>query len=148
MLYVAMSIPNWLAKGKQQVAKIPTEALVLAILLLSSLSSFGLGILYAKDTGIAGAATPGIVDASGPSYLKASAQEASVAAAATPAEAEQNAPAIPEGGQFVASKSGQRYYFPWCSGAKQIKEGNKIWFDSREAAEAKGYTPAKTCKGL
>ena len=52
------------------------------------------------------------------------------------------------GGRVVASKSGTKYHLPWCSGASQIKEENKIWFDSSEAAAAAGYAPAANCKGL
>lgn len=51
-------------------------------------------------------------------------------------------------GAYVASKSGTKYHLPWCSGAKRIKEENKIWFASKEEAEAKGYTPAANCKGI
>lgn len=57
-------------------------------------------------------------------------------------------PVLEAGGQVVASKSGTKYHLPWCSGAKSIKEENKIYFDSIEAARAAGYTPAANCKGL
>lgn len=50
--------------------------------------------------------------------------------------------------QYVASKSGTKYHYPWCPGAKQMKEENKIFFTSRAEAEAAGYTPAANCKGL
>ena len=50
--------------------------------------------------------------------------------------------------QYVASKSGTKYHYPWCPGAKQMKEENKIFFTSRTEAEAAGYTPAANCKGL
>lgn len=56
--------------------------------------------------------------------------------------------AISEKGAYVASKSGTKYHLPWCPGAKQIKESNKIYFASKEDAEAKGYTPATNCKGI
>lgn len=49
---------------------------------------------------------------------------------------------------YVASKSGTKYHLPWCPGAKQMKEENKIFFDSKEEAEAAGYTPATNCKGI
>lgn len=49
---------------------------------------------------------------------------------------------------FVASKNGTKYYFPWCGGVEKIKEENKIWFASKEEAAKKGYEPAKNCKGL
>lgn len=51
-------------------------------------------------------------------------------------------------GMLVASKSGTKYYYPWCSGASRIKEENKIWFNSIEEARAKGLTPASNCTGL
>ncbi len=49
---------------------------------------------------------------------------------------------------FVASKNGSSYHLPDCPGAKQIKEENKLWFKSREAAAAAGYKPAGNCPGL
>ena len=49
---------------------------------------------------------------------------------------------------FVASKNGSKYHFPWCPGAKQMKEENKIWFSTREEAESAGYSKAANCKGL
>jgi hypothetical protein len=52
------------------------------------------------------------------------------------------------GGQLVASKTGAKYHFPWCSGAKRISEANKLWFNSVEEARKAGYTPASNCKGL
>lgn len=51
-------------------------------------------------------------------------------------------------GMLVASKSGTKYHFPWCAGASQISENNKIWFNSYEEALKAGYTPASNCKGL
>ena len=52
------------------------------------------------------------------------------------------------GGKVVASKSGTKYHFPWCSSAQTMKEENKVWFDSEEAARRAGYTPAANCRGL
>lgn len=51
-------------------------------------------------------------------------------------------------GQYVASKTGTKYFYPWCSGAQAIREGNKILFDTREEAQRAGYAPAGNCKGL
>ena len=50
--------------------------------------------------------------------------------------------------RYVASKSGTAYHFPWCPGALRIKEENKIWFETKEEAEKKGYKPAGNCQGL
>ena len=47
--------------------------------------------------------------------------------------------------EVVASKNGARYHYPHCSGAKQIKETNKIVFASPTSAEAAGYTLAANC---
>lgn len=47
--------------------------------------------------------------------------------------------------QVVASKNGERYHFLHCSGAKQIKEENKIVFGNQAEAEAAGYTLALNC---
>lgn len=53
-----------------------------------------------------------------------------------------------EGGRYVASRTGNSYYLPWCSGVKKIKEGNKVWFNSEEEALAAGYRAAANCKGI
>ncbi|MEK7568699.1 MAG: hypothetical protein AAB497_01125 [Patescibacteria group bacterium] len=50
--------------------------------------------------------------------------------------------------QLVASKSGKKYYYPWCAGVQKIKEENRIYFASKSEAETRGYTPSATCKGL
>jgi hypothetical protein len=52
------------------------------------------------------------------------------------------------GESVVASKNGTKYHYPWCAGAKQISEKNKIIFNSIAEARAAGYTPATNCKGL
>ena len=51
-------------------------------------------------------------------------------------------------GQYVASKNGTSYHFPWCPGAQKIKEENKIWFQTKKEAESGGYKPAGNCPGL
>ncbi len=50
--------------------------------------------------------------------------------------------------QVVGSKTGTKYHLPECSGAKRIKPENLVTFESIEAAEAAGYTPAANCPGL
>lgn len=49
---------------------------------------------------------------------------------------------------FVASRNGKKYYYAWCESAKVIKEQNRIWFATKDAAEKAGYEPATNCKGL
>ena len=50
--------------------------------------------------------------------------------------------------RFVASKNGSVYHLPWCSGAQRINDENKVWYDTKDAAEAAGLRPAANCKGL
>ena len=47
--------------------------------------------------------------------------------------------------RVVVSKNSDKYHFTWCSGAKRIKEENKIWFADESAALAAGYTKAGNC---
>ena len=44
-------------------------------------------------------------------------------------------------GQFVASKSGKNYYWPWDSTVQRIKPENLIWFATEAQAQAAGYKP-------
>jgi hypothetical protein len=48
--------------------------------------------------------------------------------------------------QIVASKNGTKYYYPNCSGINRIKNENRVFFDTFEAAEEAGYELAKNCK--
>jgi len=48
--------------------------------------------------------------------------------------------------QLVASKNGTKYHLLTCPGVKQMKEENKIYFNSEAEARAAGYTPAANCK--
>ena len=68
----------------------------------------------------------------------------------TPIEQKISAPqqATDTKGVYVASKNGTKYHLPWCSGAKNIKEENKVWFASKEEAQSKGYSAAANCKGI
>ena len=48
-------------------------------------------------------------------------------------------------GSFVASRSGRYFYTANCVGAKRIKEKNRVWFQSKEEAIARGYKLASNC---
>lgn len=71
-----------------------------------------------------------------------------------PAISVQNAAAVATadplhlGGGYVASRTGQNYYFPWCAGAQSIATDNQRWFATEAAAQKAGYRPAKNCRGL
>ena len=115
-----MTIPEAREKCKSIIAKVPRDALILAILLLASSVSFGLGYVTGLDVG----------------------RDTN-----TPFEASPIVSTSIEG-QVVASKSGTRYYLPECAGAERISDANKVWFTSASAASAAGYTLATNCKGL
>ncbi len=48
-------------------------------------------------------------------------------------------------GEFVGSKNSDKYHYPSCNYAESIKESNRIWFDSVQAAAAAGYVACKGC---
>lgn len=55
---------------------------------------------------------------------------------------------VQEEGNLVASKSGTKVYFVWCSGANRIKPENKRYFKDLDEALKKGYKPASNCPGM
>ncbi|MDP3731044.1 MAG: hypothetical protein Q8R34_00935 [bacterium] len=48
--------------------------------------------------------------------------------------------------RVVASKNSTLYHFLWCSGAKRIKEENKITFNNEQEAQSRGYKLASNCE--
>jgi hypothetical protein len=46
--------------------------------------------------------------------------------------------------KVYASKNGSKYYFDWCS--SQVKDSNKVYFNSTELAQGAGYTLASGCR--
>ena len=118
-------------------------ALIILVVLLVSLGGFALGRLSAleekrhDELRIIGQKTGdrGVLGVTGADVTPASDQ-------IIPLESS------PIKGVFVGSRSGKVYYFPWCAGVKRIHDENKVWFSSREDAEAKGYQPSTSCKGM
>lgn len=115
-----MNIPEHVRKFKGLLDK---DLFILLVFVASSSVSFSFGYLAGKDS-----VSPGVyIDTSAAVY------EAKVG------EEDKN---------FVASISGTKYHLPTCSGAKRIKEENKIWFSTKEDAELSGYDPAGNCPGI
>lgn len=53
----------------------------------------------------------------------------------------------PEPGQvYYASKKSDKFHYPWCKWAKEIKPENLIVFGSREEAVEAGYVACKVCE--
>lgn len=116
-----------------------TEYLLAGLIIGVSVASFGLGRLSTREGGVRSSLEP-----------QNAGQEARVlSATATPSAPtiDPATAAVPAGG-YVASKNGTKYHLPWCSGAKQISDQNKIFFATKAEAEAAGYTPASNCKGI
>lgn len=64
--------------------------------------------------------------------------------APTVSSTETSSPA--QSGAIIASKNGTKYYFPNCRGVGNIKEENKIFFQTESEALAAGYSKASGCK--
>ncbi|MHB1163069.1 MAG: hypothetical protein ACYCZZ_00850 [Minisyncoccota bacterium] len=116
-----MTIAEWREKSKSVLGRIPRDVLIIAILILASSASFGMGYLARQGAGQGGDAV--VEDLSPLATSSAS-------------------------GEVVASKNGTKYYLPSCSGADRISLANKVWFVSASDAERAGYAPATNCKGL
>jgi len=117
--------------------RIPKDALIIAVLVLVSTGSFGLGVVAGREG--TGSLSEILIERP---------QEQEAAAARSTPEPKENEPAPASGGKYVGSKTGTKYYLPWCGTAKRIKEENKVWFATKEEAAAAGYEPGKNCKGL
>lgn len=48
--------------------------------------------------------------------------------------------------QYVGSSRSNKYHYPSCRWAKEIKPGNIVKFSSKSDAEGSGYVPCKVCK--
>jgi len=114
--------------------KIKADIFIVFVIILVGLASFGLGKLSAfekKKVPIS------ISETSEKVYLSQNNESQTQSL-----RSEENK------GVVVASRSGTKYYYPWCSGVARIKEENKVWFNSIEEAKSKGLSPASGCLGL
>lgn len=120
---------------------------LVGIVVLSSVLSFGLGWLASRD---AEAGKGEIWIEEMPLEKREAVRTAPEQSAieTLPIQPAAAAGAMSAGGEYVASKTGTKYYLPWCGTAKRIKDENKVWFGTKAEAEAAGYEPASNCKGL
>lgn len=49
-------------------------------------------------------------------------------------------------GNYVGSKESDKYHFPGCRWAEKITPENRIWFQTKEEAQAAGYQSCGVCK--
>lgn len=121
-----MTIAETREKCKSLMGRVPRDVLSIAILVLASSLSFGLGYLAGLDAD---------QQASGGVSFQPSSPTSPVVTSTTARK-------------VVASKTGTKYYLPTCAGADRISDANKVWFVSISAAQMAGYTPAANCAGL
>ncbi len=110
------------------------DVFIALIIILVAFASFGLGRLSKIEEG----KDPIVVEETGRETF------AGVAVIAQ----KQSGKASTEQGKYVASKNGTKYYLPWCGGVDRINEANKVWFETKEEAEARGLQPAANCPGI
>ena len=130
MLYsnVKMSIADWHQKIKSIGTDTRQSLYVAVIIIAVAFSSFALGRLSISEKAEGG------VQVLYPEEFVKRAEES-----------------LSGGGNrdvVVASKNGTKYHYPWCSGAVNIAEKNKITFSTIEEARNAGFTPAANCEGL
>lgn len=116
------------------------DLFLLAIIILVAFFSFGLGRLSALKEAKTPLQIENIPNGTQQTTQTKNPQTTQVATALTSE--------IPQNATYVASKTGKKYHYPWCAGAQRISEENRVYFKSKEEAEAQGYTPASNCKGL
>lgn len=142
-----MSIREYVQKIKGVIGTVPRETkhnfFISLLIILVGTASFGLGRLSTNQINSSGIKVI-IPQNSSANVLNALNSETQNSSNKLPPDVY-----VPDqGGEVVASKSGTKYHFPWCAGAKQIAEKNLITFASIEEARKAGYTPAANCKGL
>lgn len=136
--------------SKENGLKIGEDLFIVFIIILVGTASFGLGklsaiekkktpilVLKMKDILLSSVAVGEVADNAETGGASADSRAAQSASSADSTK-----------GLVLASKSGTKYYYPWCSGVDRIKEENKIWFSTVEEAKTRGLTPAVGCTGL
>lgn len=118
------------------------DVAILVIVVFVAISSFYLG-RFSVEPPLKSGSKAGLSGTQSTTVFEARATPSQIAVS-------EDQPLKPPGleGSYVASKSGTKYHLPWCPGASQMKEENKIWFDTKEEAEVAGYSPAANCKGI
>lgn len=140
-----MTISEDQVQGKAFLGRIPADILILLVLVLASTLAFGLGILVGKDLQKADGKDGFWIEELPEEAVQKAGPAAAIEAVQEP---EAEAPSEPAARVYMASKNGTKYYLPSCGSAKRIKEENRIWFATKEEAEAAGYGPAANCPGL
>ncbi len=137
-----MSIKYFWEKSKHFLDE-NNDTFIVLIVILTAFGSFGLGRLSKTYE----MRTPVRIENMGASVIntKNNSSKRTLSVNRTKTTKEES---VKNGGGYVGAKNGSRYYYPWCSGVKRIKNVNKIVFKTKAQAIKAGYTPSKKCKGL
>ena len=139
---------------KEKIKENSKDIGIVSIFLLVSLLSFGLGRLSAiydlkTPLKIEGGNPDLTQNETGNTLMGVTSNYADLGASGANSKTASPSGSAGEGEKlFVASKSGTKYYYPWCLGVSRIKEENKVWFATADEAKKAGYSPASNCKGL
>lgn len=127
---------------KETLEKIKPFYTLFVILLVASIF-FALGRLSAKES----QKTPINIAYSGQKQT-ASVINATSSQKTTIIQKREIVPEMQEDGPVIGSKTGKKYYFPWCGTVKRIKPENQVRFGSIVEAKQAGFTAGGNCKGL
>lgn len=136
IIRLTQKVKEWIGENK-------SDLYIALIIFLVGLSGFGLGrlsVLWPEKEAVKVTNQGDEITGRANDALKAVENISSPPDAKTPSANSRS--------KFVASKNGTAYHYPWCPGALKIKEENKIWFQTKEEAEKRGYRPAGNCEGL
>lgn len=50
------------------------------------------------------------------------------------------------GYKYIGNTNTKKFHYPWCTWAKKITTGHRVYFKTKEEAISKGYIPCKVCK--
>lgn len=112
------------------------DILVIIIIILVGLGSFGLGRLSKNNV------TSGIKI----EYPKQKTQEASAINSLYENSFSLEKSQKSTSKNFFGSNKGSKYYSLSCSGGKTIKEKNRVYFNTSSGAEKAGYELSNSCK--
>jgi hypothetical protein len=146
---------NW-EKIKDFIVQNQADVILVIGIILIALISFGLGRLTApqvnkepvviekQGTGNLELGTGSVLNSAGQSLNQGAVEQGSTSTDSTTNQSasQQAANSNNSQGIIVASKNSNKYHWPWCAAAKNIKPENQIWFKSEAEAKAAGYTPS------
>ena len=141
-----MIIANYIEKIKQLAQKsiyflAKKDTLVSLIILSTGVASFVLGYHAGKDSEIS---SPKVIFTE--PRLGSAPAAAALAVGGDAQETLTQDAGSREKSTIFGSKSGTKYYYSWCKSGNRVKLENRIYFESKERAEAAGRTIAANCK--